>query len=157
MNPGATEPPNSAAVSSLLNERPVAPRYNSKFANWWGTLTPVYRWVLILFTITCFAGVIIGIVFAVLGAATGQLQPAGPVVINTWWADVTQVAYNYANQSYSALDVVELGCSYAEAQQKDGTVGWGGSPDSTGETTLDAIIIDGVTHDAGAVVRGVCG
>jgi N4-(beta-N-acetylglucosaminyl)-L-asparaginase len=30
-------------------------------------------------------------------------------------------------------------------------VGYGGSPDESGETTLDAVIMDGVTHDAGSV------
>ena len=30
-------------------------------------------------------------------------------------------------------------------------VGFGGSPDSTGETTLDAMVMDGVTRDVGAV------
>jgi N4-(beta-N-acetylglucosaminyl)-L-asparaginase len=30
-------------------------------------------------------------------------------------------------------------------------VGYGGSPDENGETTLDAMIMDGVTHDVGAV------
>ena len=35
--------------------------------------------------------------------------------------------------------------------QCDGTVGFGGSPDSNGETTLDAMIMDGVTMDVGSV------
>ncbi|XP_077984328.1 N(4)-(Beta-N-acetylglucosaminyl)-L-asparaginase-like isoform X2 [Glandiceps talaboti] len=35
--------------------------------------------------------------------------------------------------------------------QCDGTVGYGGSPDEDGETTLDAMIMDGITHDVGAV------
>lgn len=30
-----------------------------------------------------------------------------------------------------------------EEQQCDGTVGYGGSPDEYGETTLDALIMDG--------------
>lgn len=33
----------------------------------------------------------------------------------------------------------------------DGTVGLGGSPDQNGETTLDAMIMDGTTMDVGAV------
>lgn len=43
------------------------------------------------------------------------------------------------------------GCSECEEQRCDGTVGFGGSPDETAETTLDALIIDGKTHDAGSV------
>lgn len=43
----------------------------------------------------------------------------------------------------SALDAVEEGCSLCEAMQCRGTVGFGGSPDENGETTLDAMIMDG--------------
>ncbi|XP_075742571.1 N(4)-(Beta-N-acetylglucosaminyl)-L-asparaginase isoform X3 [Rhipicephalus microplus] len=43
----------------------------------------------------------------------------------------------------TALDAVEQGCSQCEKDQCDGTVGYGGSPDEDGETTLDALIIDG--------------
>lgn len=35
------------------------------------------------------------------------------------------------------------GCSACEEQQCDFTVGWGGSPDEQGETTLDALVMDG--------------
>lgn len=35
------------------------------------------------------------------------------------------------------------GCSMCEQLQCDGTVGFGGSPDESGETTLDAMIMDG--------------
>ena len=43
----------------------------------------------------------------------------------------------------SALDAVERGCSTCEEEQCDGTVGYGGSPNENGETTLDAMIYDG--------------
>ena len=43
----------------------------------------------------------------------------------------------------SALDAVESGCATCEQQQCDGSVGFGGSPDESGETTLDAMIMDG--------------
>ena len=43
----------------------------------------------------------------------------------------------------TALDAVEAGCSNCEVLRCDGTVGWGGSPDEQGETTLDAMIMDG--------------
>ena len=43
----------------------------------------------------------------------------------------------------SALDAVVAGCSACERHQCDGTVGYGGSPDEHGETTLDAMVMDG--------------
>jgi len=46
----------------------------------------------------------------------------------------------------SALDAVEIGCSTCETLQCDHTVGWGGSPDESGETTLDAMIMDGFVY-----------
>ena len=36
------------------------------------------------------------------------------------------------------------GCMECEDEQCDLTVGYGGSPDEEGETTLDAMIMDGV-------------
>lgn len=43
----------------------------------------------------------------------------------------------------SAVDAVVSGCSQCEAEQCRGTVGPNGSPDEEGETTLDAMIMDG--------------
>ncbi len=62
----------------------------------------------------------------------------------------------------SALDAVEVGCATCEANQCDGTVGFGGSPDENCETTLDAMIMDGATLNVGAVaglrrIRNVIG
>lgn len=75
----------------------------------------------------------------------------GPVFVNTWFGNAAEAGYALLNASYSALDAIELGCTVCEDAQCDGTVGWGGSPDSLGETTLDAIIMDATTHDVGAV------
>ena len=52
---------------------------------------------------------------------------------------------------------MERGCATCETEQCDGSVGFGSVPDSTGEVTLDALIMDGPSHDAGAVacLRGV--
>eukprot|EP00249_Psilotum_nudum_P002483 c15551_g1_i2 orf=308-1249(-) len=51
----------------------------------------------------------------------------------------------------SAVDAVVEGCATCERLQCDGTVGFGGSPDENGETTLDAMVMDGTTMDVGAV------
>lgn len=52
-------------------------------------------------------------------------------------------AWEVLKEGGEALDAIELGASVCEKQQCDGTVGYGGSPDENGETTLDALIMDG--------------
>lgn len=52
-------------------------------------------------------------------------------------------AWHALQSSGSVLDAVEKGCARCEMDQCDGTVGFGGSPDETGETTLDAMIMNG--------------
>lgn len=49
------------------------------------------------------------------------------------------------------VDAIVEGCSVCEREQCDGTVGFGGSPNEKGETTLDAMIMDGKTMNVGAV------
>ncbi|KAF8791843.1 N(4)-(Beta-N-acetylglucosaminyl)-L-asparaginase like protein [Argiope bruennichi] len=68
-----------------------------------------------------------------------------PLVINTWaFTNGTAKAWNVvSNEGRSALDAVEAGCTQCEIEQCDHTVGYGGSPDENGETTLDAMIMDG--------------
>lgn len=85
------------------------------------------------------------------GSGSNNIPFQGPVVINTWFPNACQAAYNATLDRAYALDAVELGCTVCEVAQCDGTVGWGGSPDSSGETTLDAMIMDGTSMDAGAV------
>lgn len=53
------------------------------------------------------------------------------------------VAWNTLIKTNDAIDTLEAGCSYCESHQCDFTVGYGGSPDESGETTLDALIFDG--------------
>uniref|UniRef100_A0A672N668 Aspartylglucosaminidase n=1 Tax=Sinocyclocheilus grahami TaxID=75366 RepID=A0A672N668_SINGR len=74
-----------------------------------------------------------------------------------------QRVFNAANSAWSAqqrggwvLDAVERGCAQCELEQSDGSMGFGGSPDERGETTLDAMIMNqwvGIlyTMDVGAV------
>ncbi len=45
------------------------------------------------------------------------------------------------------------GCSTCERLQCDGSVGYGGSPDESGETTLDAMVMDGTSMNLGAVAN----
>uniref|UniRef100_A0A8C6TQH9 N(4)-(Beta-N-acetylglucosaminyl)-L-asparaginase n=1 Tax=Neogobius melanostomus TaxID=47308 RepID=A0A8C6TQH9_9GOBI len=75
-----------------------------------------------------------------------------PLVINTWpFKDATGAAWGALQSGGSVLDAVEKGCARCEADQCDGSVGYGGSPDENGETTLDAMIMNGDTMEVGAV------
>jgi N4-(beta-N-acetylglucosaminyl)-L-asparaginase len=75
-----------------------------------------------------------------------------PIVMNTWPFGVPcDYAWNVLKTTDDSLSAVMAGCSKCEELQCDGTVGFGGSPDEQGETTLDAMIMDGKTHDAGSV------
>jgi len=75
-----------------------------------------------------------------------------PLVINTWpVTNVTLQAWKTLHVNGSILDAIVAGCSTAEEDRSFTTVGWGGSPAENGETALDALIIDGVTHNMGAV------
>lgn len=82
-----------------------------------------------------------------------EVNAAIPTVINTWpFTAAAEKAWKILyEEKGSALDAVEKGCTVCEILQCDGTVGYGGSPDENGETTLDAMIMDGTTHDVGAV------
>ncbi|KAK7097116.1 hypothetical protein V1264_004139 [Littorina saxatilis] len=76
-----------------------------------------------------------------------------PLVINTWpFTNATEKAWEVMSEgSGKALDAVVAGCGQCQTQQCDGTVGYGGSPDETGETTLDAMIMNGDTFEVGSV------
>lgn len=76
-----------------------------------------------------------------------------PLVINTWhFTNATAKAWEVLyEKGQSPLDAVEAGCTECEELQCDTTVGYGGSPDENGETTLDAFIMDGATMNIGAV------
>jgi N4-(beta-N-acetylglucosaminyl)-L-asparaginase len=83
-------------------------------------------------------------------AANPSIQP--PIVINTWaFTNATRAAWAALAAGGSALDAVEAGCSNAETQNCDGTVGYGGSPDQWGLESFDAMIMDGDTMEVGAL------
>ncbi|KAK5864476.1 hypothetical protein PBY51_015715 [Eleginops maclovinus] len=79
-------------------------------------------------------------------------QTSLPLVINTWpFKNATAAAWSALQSGGSVLDAVEKGCARCEMEQCDGSVGYGGSPDETEETTLDAMIMNGDTMEVGAV------
>ncbi|KAL4154843.1 hypothetical protein PRNP1_006957 [Phytophthora ramorum] len=91
-----------------------------------------------------------------LGSAHEIPQP-GVVVINTWpFVNATRAGFQALHGPggrSNALDAITQGCNRCEVDQCDFTVGYGGSPDSNGETTLDAMILDGSTMEMGAVAQ----
>ncbi|KPI91143.1 N(4)-(Beta-N-acetylglucosaminyl)-L-asparaginase [Papilio xuthus] len=75
-----------------------------------------------------------------------------PIVITTWtFVNASVAAWEELKDGGIALDAIQKGASVCEEQQCDGTVGFGGSPDEDGETTLDALLMDGKTMNVGAV------
>lgn len=78
------------------------------------------------------------VVYAVFcGAVHGGL----PLVINTWaFQNSASDAWSVLKATGNPLDALVEGCSRCERDQCGYTVGYGGSPDETGETTLDAMV-----------------
>uniref|UniRef100_A0A0N4ZKJ2 N(4)-(beta-N-acetylglucosaminyl)-L-asparaginase n=1 Tax=Parastrongyloides trichosuri TaxID=131310 RepID=A0A0N4ZKJ2_PARTI len=60
-------------------------------------------------------------------------------------------AFNVLKETNNRLYALTEGLSKCEELQCDGTVGYGGSPDESGETTLDSLIMDGLGQRMGAV------
>ncbi|KAH7349265.1 asparaginase [Plectosphaerella cucumerina] len=91
---------------------------------------------------------------APFASAAGN-SPGLPMAINTWggpFVPATDAAFlALSRDALSPIDAVELGCSVCEANQCDGSVGFGGAPDERCETTLDAMIMEGSTMKSGAV------
>lgn len=96
--------------------------------------------------------VVLGLLLYFLTSLLPPGEASLPLVINTWpFADATEAAWRALKSGGSVLDAVETGCARCEADQCDGSVGFGGSPDERGETTLDAMIMNGDTMEVGAV------
>ncbi|KAF4122052.1 N4-(beta-N-acetylglucosaminyl)-L-asparaginase [Geosmithia morbida] len=77
-----------------------------------------------------------------------------PLAVNTWggaFTVATDEAYARLTSGSSALDAAQAGCAACERNRCDGTVGYGGSPDESCETTLDAMLMDGTTLNTGSV------
>ena len=66
------------------------------------------------------------------------------ISLSTWKHGIepNRITYDAIQNGKSALDAVELGARYCEADLTCMSVGRGGLPDATGEVTLDAAIMD---------------
>jgi N4-(beta-N-acetylglucosaminyl)-L-asparaginase len=75
-----------------------------------------------------------------------------PIVISTWpfGMPANEAAWGLLRAGGAALDAVEAGITFCEDDPGVDSVGWGGLPDSAGEVTLDASIMDD-TGRCGAV------
>lgn len=94
-----------------------------------------------------------------LCAARGAGGASLPIVVNTWGGEfgvATDAAFealvNGSSGGMAArLDALVAGGSACEAAQCDGSVGYGGHPDSEGRVSLDAMVMDASTMQVGAV------
>ncbi|KAK6121920.1 hypothetical protein DH2020_044345 [Rehmannia glutinosa] len=100
------------------------------------------------------------------GAVGDEIRSGGkfPLVVSTWpFLEAVRAAWKSVDSGLSAVDAVVEGCSACEelrcGRYRFGFsyfwcsffVGPGGSPDENGETTIDAMIMNGVTMEVGAV------
>ncbi len=97
-----------------------------------------------------------GAATAALAAGTtkpGAAQANGPVFLSTWeWGiEANARAAEVLGAGGSLLDAVEKGINVAEDDPNVDSVGYGGLPNAQGEVELDAGIMDGTAHRAGAV------
>lgn len=76
-----------------------------------------------------------------------------PVVATTWEFGVkaNKAAWAILEKGGNALDAVEAGVNEIELDPHEESVGFGGTPNEVGETTLDAMVMWGPTHEVGAV------
>jgi N4-(beta-N-acetylglucosaminyl)-L-asparaginase len=95
-----------------------------------------------------------GAATATLATGTPSLaQETGTVFLSTWkWGiEANERAAQIIAGGGSLLDAVEKGINVVEDDPNVTTVGYGGLPNAQGEVELDAGIMDGTTHRAGAV------
>ena len=87
-----------------------------------------------------------------LAASPARRSGSGPAIISTWnhGLAANTAAWEKLDDGGSVLDAVEAGVRVSEADPEVTSVGFGGLPDSSGEVTLDACIMN-PAGDAGAV------
>ncbi len=94
-----------------------------------------------------------GILRAMQTREKKSLKQRSPVVISTWPHGVSanESAWRVLRGGGSSLDAVEQGVRISEGDPEVMTVGYGGLPNEEGIVQLDAAIMWGPKHDAGAV------
>ena len=81
-----------------------------------------------------------------------KVNKNNPIVVSTWLHGIpaNEVSMKILKKNGSALNAVEVGVRVTEADAENQSVGLGGRPDSEGNVTLDACIMDS-DGNAGAV------
>ncbi len=89
---------------------------------------------------------------ALEGDAPGATNP-GPIFLATWphGKPANERAAEVFKGGGSLLDAVEKGINVTENDPSVKSVGYGGTPNAEGVVELDAVIMDGTQHRAGAV------
>jgi len=101
---------------------------------------------------TLSAGTLIGPVVSTTEAAANAAQRGEPLVIaSANGLAATQRAMSLIGQGADALTAVIAGVNIVEEDPNDTSVGYGGLPNEEGVVELDAAVMEGITHRAGAV------
>ncbi len=84
--------------------------------------------------------------------AAGSLSAQGPIVVSsTNGVNAVTKAMEMIRQGSDALDAAIAGVNIVENDPEDTSVGYGGLPNEDGIVELDAAVMHGPTHRAGAV------
>ncbi|MBV9718098.1 MAG: N(4)-(beta-N-acetylglucosaminyl)-L-asparaginase [Candidatus Eremiobacteraeota bacterium] len=91
--------------------------------------------------------------FAAATPSPAQTNASSAVFLSTWeWGiEANARAADILRGGGSLLDAIEKGINVAEDDPNVDSVGYGGLPNAQGEVELDAGIMDGTRHRAGAV------
>ncbi len=86
---------------------------------------------------------------------TAGAAESGPVFLSTWahGKPANERAAEVFKAGGSLLDAVEKGINVPESDPNVTSVGYGGLPNAEGDVELDAAIMDGTRHRAGAVAN----
>jgi N4-(beta-N-acetylglucosaminyl)-L-asparaginase len=112
--------------------------------------------LMIMMMACAFLFTIFNALFLSIGFSSTVKENKLPLIVSTWGNKDFQAAAQKSldririSPSHRLLALVE-GLSECENRQCDTTVGYGGSPDEDGETTLDAMLMDGPGQKMGAV------
>ncbi|MFZ4573268.1 MAG: N(4)-(beta-N-acetylglucosaminyl)-L-asparaginase [Phycisphaerales bacterium] len=75
-----------------------------------------------------------------------------PLMVSSWnGAPATATAARLVREGTNLLDAIVRGVAIVEADPTEMTVGYGGLPNEEGDVELDAAVMDGPLHKAGAV------